>query len=307
MMQDDFRFFKLGLSSRLMLTGGLFAAGIALELALSGFVIVGVACILAGWAPLMLKKATNKPDDQGFEEWRPVPMAEVDRLDDGLRESVKLRKRTRSLSTGLALGLGIPAFLVFLGICIALSRTDLSFIALNAAIFLVPALFFGRVKVFTPNEIAMKMPCFRALLAQKLPEEIAVAPYLRFDKDKSGADVPEDLRLLYELKRGPADLVGVQVQAAINNGPNGAVPYMYAVVLTKGKDGPSYKIAQRVKSAAYEIEAGGDDQYGTVVIRQETSGGGYETSPEDCKKLLKLCLAVIRAIGGNSGDVYLAK
>jgi hypothetical protein len=143
------------------------------------------------------------------------------------------------------------------------------------------------------------MPCFRALLAEGLPEEVAIAPYIRFDKDKSGADVPEDLRLLYELKRPTADLVGIQVQAAVNNGPNGAVPYMYAVVLTKGKAGPSYKIAQRVKSAGYEVEVGGDDQYGTVVIRQETSGGGYETSPADCKKLLRLCLGLIQAIGGN--------
>jgi hypothetical protein len=297
-MQDDFRFFKLGLSSRLLLAGGLFAAGVALELALVDAMAIGIVVALAGWAPLMLRRATNKPDDQGLEEWRPVPMAEVDRLDDGLRESKKLRKRTRSVSTGLALGLGLPAFLVFLGASAALGRNDLYFSGANAALFLVPALFFGRVKVFTPADISMKMPCFRALLAEKLPEEVAVAPYIRFDKDASGADVPEDLRLLYELKRSPADLVGIQVQAAINNGPNGAVPYMYAVVLTKGKAGPSYKVAGRVKASGYEIEVGGDDEYGTVVMRQETGDGGYETKPDDCKRLLALCLKVLKGLAG---------
>lgn len=298
-MQDDFRFLKLGLTSRLIVAGGLFAAGVALELALGKVSAFGIAVSLVGWVPLMLKKATNKPDDQGLEEWRPVPMAEVDRLDDGLAESKKLAKRIRGVSSGLAIALGGTALAVFLGISAIMGRDDLWLCAVNAAIFLVPALFFGRVSVFTPSEITMKMPCFRALLAESLPEEVAIAPYIRFDKDKSGADCPEDLRLLYELKRSPADLVGIQVQAAVNNGPNGAVPYMYAVVLTKGKDGPSYKIAQRVKSAGYEIEVGGDDEYGTVVIRQETSGGGYETSPADCKKLLKLCLGTIKAIGGN--------
>ncbi len=295
-MQDDFKFFKLGLGSRLLVAGGLFSAGIALELALGeSFLVPGIALVILGWFPLMLKKATNKPEDQGLEEWRPVPMSEVDRLDDGLRESKKLRKKTRNATTILALGLGIPFFAIFLGVSAVLGRGDLLFIGWNAIAFLVPALFFGRVKVFTPSEIAMKMPCFRALLSVRPPESVAVAPYIRFDKDKSGADCPEDLRLLYELKRGPADLVGIQVQAAINNGPNGAVPYMYAVVLTKGKSGPSHKLAARLRSAAYEVEEGGDEAYGTVVIRQETSGGGYETTPDDCRKLLDLCLKLLQS------------
>jgi hypothetical protein len=296
-MQDDFRFLKLGLGSRLILAGGLFAAGVALELALrASMFLPGLILVLAGWLPLMLKRATNKPDDQGLEEWRPVPMSEVDKLDDALRESGKLRKRTRSVSAGLALGLGIPALVVFLGVAAAMGRTDVYFVGVNAAAFLAPALLFGRVKVFTPAEISMKMPCFRALLSEALPEGIAVAPYIRFDKDRSGADVPEDLRLLYELKRPPADLVGIQIQAAINNGPNGAVPYMYAVVLTKGRSGPAYDVARRVRSSAYEIEAGGDDEYGTVVLRQETGNGGYQTSPDDCKKLLRLCTKVLGAM-----------
>ena len=304
MMQDDFRFFKLSKSSRLLLSGGLFAAGIALELALrASMFFPGIVLVIAGWWPLMLRKATNKPEDQNLEEWRPVTMAEVDRLDDGLRESKKLRKKTRSVSTGLALGLGIPFMVVFLGLSAAMDRLDLYFIGVNAVALLVPALFFGRVRVFTPTDIAMKMPCFRALLAEKLPEGVAVAPYLRFDKDKSGADIPEDLRLLFELKRPPADLVGVQVQAAINNGPNGAVPYMYAVVLTKGKSGPSHKVAQRVKSSGFEVEVGGDDNYGTVVLRQETGGGGYETKVDDCRKLLRLCVKVLQVIEGEGGKV----
>ena len=116
-MSDDFRYFRLGLASRLAVAGGAFAIGIAIELALSASMFFpGIIVVAAGWLPLMLRRATNKPDEQGLEEWRPVPMSEVDRLDDGLRESAKLRKRTRSVSAGLALGLGIPAFLVFFAI-----------------------------------------------------------------------------------------------------------------------------------------------------------------------------------------------
>jgi hypothetical protein len=299
-MRDDFRFFKLSLASRLVISGFVFALGIAVELAMGGRYLPGMVVVAAGWLPLMLKKATNKPEDQGLEEWRPVPMAEIDRLDDGLAESAKLRRRTRSLSAPVAVAVAIPAFIALGVVTAILDRSDFNFVGLNAALLFIPSLFFGRVNVFTPSEIAMKMPCFRAMLSGHLPEGIAVAPYIRFDKDRSGADCPEDLRLLLELKRPPADLVGVQLQAAINNGPNGAVPYMYAVVLTKGKEGGSYKIAQRVKRAGYEVEAGGDDKYGTVVLRQETGGGGYETSSSDCERLLGLCVDLLGQIAAKA-------
>lgn len=295
-MQDDFRFFKLGAASRLVLSGGLFAAGIALELAVEAAFLPGAIVALAGWLPLMLRRASNKPDDQGLEEWRPVSMAEVDRLDDGIRESRALRRKTASYGSIAALALGVPAFIIVLVASLAMDRTDVAFVAANAAVLLVPSLLFGRVKVFTPGEIAMKMPCFRAILSDGLPEGVIVAPYIRFDKDASGGDVPEDLRILLELKRPPADLVGIQVQAAINNGPNGAVPYLYAVVLTKGKAGPSYAVAQRVSAAGFEVEPGGDKEYGTVVIRQSTDNGGYQTTPDDCRSLMRVCLKALERI-----------
>jgi hypothetical protein len=36
------------------------------------------------------------------------------------------------------------------------------------------------------------------------------------------------------------------------------------------------------------VEAGGDDDYGSVVLRQETSGTGYATKPSDCARLFEL-------------------
>jgi hypothetical protein len=300
-MRADFRFFKLGLASRLLLSGGVFASALALELVLGekgGAFLLGLPVLILGWFPLMLKKASNKPEEQGLaEEWRPVPMAEVDRLDDGLRESKKLKREVRSVSTGLALGLGIPFLVIFMGVTSVLGRGDLAFVGLNAAFLLAPALLFGKVKVFVPDDISLKMPCFRALLEEKTPEGIVVAPYLRFDKDRAGGDIPEDLRLLYELKRPPADFVGIQVQAAINDGPQGDVPYMYAVVLTKGKQGSSYDLAKRTRAEGYEVEAGGDDSFGTVVIRQTTDNGGYETTGNDCKQLLRTCQKLLAAMG----------
>jgi hypothetical protein len=292
MMQGDFRFFKLGFGARLIVAASFFAAGVAIQIGYS--TSLGFAIAALGWFPLILRTATNKPDDRGLEEWRPAPISEIDRLDDGLRQSKDLRKRTRNWAKSLGLGFGIPLLIAYLVVTAATGRDDYWLAGYDLAFFLVPAIFFGRINVFAPPAIEMKMPCFRAFLSNKLPETMAVAPYIRFDKDKSGADIPEDLRLLVELKRPPSDLVGVQIQAAINCGPNGNVPYMYAVVLTKGKTGRSYKTAEQLQIPGYVVEAGGDGDYGTVVIRQE----GYETSPDDCDKLQRICVEFLTSIAG---------
>jgi hypothetical protein len=295
-MTDEFRFLKLGLGSRLALAAGLFASGIALELAFHAGVLPGLALIVAGWLPLMLRTATNKPDDQGLEEWRPVTMTEIDRLDDGIRQSRALRRKTRNMGTIVLVAMSAPfLFVLLVGSAIA-GRTDVAFVVGNAVALFVPALFFGRVRVFLPKDIDFKMPSFRALLSEPLPEGMAVAPYIRFDKDPAGRDVPEDLRVMLELKRPPEDLVGVQVQAAINKGPNGAVPYLYAVVLTRGSSGPAYAKARRIRARGFEVEPGADGDYGTVVIRQSTEDGGYHTTPDDCRELGRVCTVFLESL-----------
>jgi hypothetical protein len=148
-------------------------------------------------------------------------------------------------------------------------------------------MFFGRVRAFVPRELSAKMPCFQAIFAASVPESIVVTPYLRFDKDKEGRDVPEDVRLMVEPRRKAEDFVGVQLQAAMNKGPNGEVPYLYAVFLTKGK-GASHAAFRSMRARGYVVEAGGDDDYGSVVLRQETSGTGYHTKPSDCARLFEV-------------------
>lgn len=298
-MDKDFRYFSLGQASRFVLAAGLFAIGMGLQFLLPGIAWLGGIVIIAGCVPLVLRKATNKPDDQGLEDWRAVTAAEFDRLDDGLREAKKLRRRTTSFLGGFIMVTLMPLLaLVAFGAWSA-DRSDIALVAADALILLVPAVFFGRVSVFTPGDIAFKMPSFRAVLAEKPPAGVAIAPYIRFDKDSKGADVPEDLRLMFELKRPPSDFVGIQVQAAINKGPNGNVPYLYAVVLTRGK-GPTYRVASHLHFEGYEIEAGGDDDYGAVVVRQSTSGTGYHTTPEDCRRLADIGYKILDGLAGRA-------
>jgi hypothetical protein len=293
---SDFRLFSLSVSARYALSACLFSAGSALGLIWPQLTFAGFALAASGWFPLFLKGATNRPDDQGLEEWRLVSMAVFDRLEDSLKEVRSLRREMRSFPSALIGFLAIGAIAVALVASAAAGRGDVAYLAGFAAVFFLPGIFFGRVSVFRPKEIAQKESSFVAFLSERPPEGLTVVPYIRFDKDSKGRDVPEDLRFLIEAKRPPADFVGIQVQAAINKGPNGEVPYLYAVVLTRGREGPSYEAARRFRASGYEVEEGGDDEYGSVVIRQQTGNGGYCTTPHDCTRLAKVCYEALEKL-----------
>ncbi len=286
MKEPQFRLFSLSLPARLVMAAFLYSGAAALQVAGIGGPAF-LAPVFLAWAFLALKPASNKPKDQGLEEWRAVSFQEIDRIMASIKEAKKLRLKLAGpvLAGIFALLLMGLASVVSLGVSelLALAFFDL-------AIFSIPGLFFGGVRVFTPAGMDLKLPCFVALMGESLPKGMVLTPYLRFDKDEEGRDIPEDMRFMLEPARKPRDLIGFQFQAAINDGENGKVPYLYAVALTKGRDGPAYARLRTLRSKRYVVEAGGDGDYGTVVIRQDTGGTGYHTRPSDCVALLKTVL-----------------
>lgn len=289
-MDISFRFLRLGLAARLVVVAAAYALGVLVQV-LSGSALPGVPVMVAAWLLLALKPATNKPRDKGLEEWRAVSDAEVTRIADNMGQSKKLRARLAGPAALKALALlGIGAA----GLVAAAFSPRLGMAALDACLFLVPGFFFGRVSVHVPYDFDMKLSGFLSVMDVPRPEGYALTPYLRFDKDEEGRDVPEDLRFMLEPRRKPADLVGVQFQSSINKGANGDVPYMYAVVLTKGKGGAAYQAFKTMRARGFEVEPGGDDEYGTVVVRQETDNGGYHTTDDDCAALAEL---MVKALG----------
>ena len=281
-MEIQFKRFKLGVSSRLTIAACCYAASILVQLQF-GF-LPGLLPILAGWLLLGIKPTTNKPKDQGLEEWRAVSDSEITRIADNLKASKKIRAVIVGRKALRIIGAFGLVFLVFLLAPVSLA---VSMAAFNFALFSVPAFFFGKVSIFVPADLDLKIPGFMTLLNASRPADQVLTPYLRFDKDEEGRDVPEDIRFMLEPKRKPDDLVGIQFQSSINNGANGKVPYMYAVVLCRGKSGPSYEYFSRMSTKTFIVEAGGDKDYGTVVVRQKTGGTGYHTKNADCQKLFE--------------------
>jgi len=275
------------LSLRLTLFALIEAAGIAVQFLVSGGLVPGTAIMAAGLLLTAARGYTNKPKDLGYEDWKPVSTAEFERIRSNLTRAGKLRLPLyyRGLGIGTFAVLGIGAVIASWFLASA-SGSFLPFVAaLDTMVVAVPLFFTGLIRLWTPAELAMKTKAFTPVVDRDPGQGLVMTPYLRFDKDREGRQIPEDVRFMLELRRNPEDFVGVQFQIAVNTGPNGKAPYMYAVFLCRGK-GETFRRIARTDFGSFIVEPGGDEEYGTVVVRQQTSGTGYHTDARDCRRLL---------------------
>lgn len=283
----------MGTFSRLLVFGACSLGGILLQVFWGGAgIVIGTLLLVLPLFLLSAKPWTNKPKDIGEEDWQPVTDAELDRLADAFSAT-----RHIQLPLWYRPGFGIPftVTLAVLAVAFGSALTLPGLLATDALILLWPALNFLKIRLWIPKEFEMVMRALQAARSVPLPPDIVCTPYLRLDRDAQGLRIPENARLMLEPRRKPDDLVGVQMQVAINKGPNGQVPYLYAVVLTRGQ-GATWKKASSFSASGYAVEPGGDASYGTVVIRQHTEGGGYHTTVQDCTRLVETVITVLNKI-----------
>jgi hypothetical protein len=280
----------LGTASRLIIFGVASIGGILLQIFWrEAGMYLGTALLVVPLTLLSAKSWSNKPKDIGEEDWQPVTDAELDRIADAFKST-----RNIKLPLWYRPGFGIP-FTIALAVIAVLLGSALTLpglLATDALILLWPALNFLKIRLWIPREFEMVINALYAARSIALPEGILCTPYLRLDRDEQGLRIPESARLMLEPRRKPDDLLGIQMQVAINKGPNGQVPYLYAVVLTHGQ-GATWRKASGFRANGYSVEPGGDENYGTVVIRQRTEGGGYCTKPDDCRQLMSLMVELL--------------
>lgn len=256
----------------------------------------GIVLVTLGGLLMIGSTYSKVPKDLGFEDWKPVTNREFERVlrNYSLVRQAKIPvilKKKEGRIVFLVLSIFSFMFLGFLSI--ASSHVVFFLVALDIIIFLYPLFLSGHVTVHAPKELELKMGRFYAvmLLSEELKNKgISITPYFRFDKDSEGNHIPEDVRLMLEPKWKPSDVVGIQLQVTINNGPNGAVPYMYAVIICRGRD-RSYKYLEQapwiIHSKEAVLETGSEDEFTFLIIRQGTEGGGYHTTDDDCQALVR--------------------
>jgi hypothetical protein len=257
-----------------------------------GGFVPGALLSIAGAALMLAKGFTTKPKDLGLEDWQPTGESEIVRIVDNIREARKA-KRPAYAAPGIRVLVVFLAGLSFFFFCLeSMSARSLWFAAVVA---FFPYFFSGGFALWIPAELRMKLEAFRPFLESKVPEGLVLTPYLRLDKDAEGRRIPEDVRIMLEPKRKPADFEGAQFQVAINKGPNGPVPYLYAVFLCKGA-GKSYATLERGRYPGCVVEGDDSGEYATVVVRQDTEDGGYHTKLEDCQRLYRLIVDGLRQL-----------
>lgn len=307
----DYLLFRLPIGTRLLLFGLCAFIGAALQFLLffPFHTIVGFVFFVAAGFFMLGASYTKAPKDLGFEEWKPVTFKEFKRVENNF-ELVKTAR--------LPIYLRKKAGRVFFIILASVSLFFLLFVLAGSGNYLVAVILFdlilmfyplfmtGNIHLHTPKDLKMKMDRFHGVVEGLggNGQETKITPYFRFDKDSEGRLIPEDVRLMIESKRKPADLIGAQLQVSINNGPKGAVPYMYAVILTK-RGGKSFERLQKMdwtirygggQEKKMVTENGSEDEFAYLVVRQPTGGGGYHTTESQCIELARLVLHGMRLL-----------
>ena len=277
---------KVALPGRLAALAAFAAAGLAVQVLLPGGFgfLPGLVIMVPGLIFMAARNFKNRPMDIGQEDWQPASVREFDRIKSNIQLT---REKSFSVIYRSGFGWFIAVVLVVLSIALFTAERRLgALVCADAFVLLIPFLFTGNVSLWTPQELASRMQVFEPILSSETAEggDIIITPYLRLDKTKEGQQIPEDIRLMVEPRRKPADFLGVQLQVAANTGPNGSVPYMYAVFLCKGK-GATYQALSALRFDDYVREPGGDKEYGYVVVRQQTSGTGYHTTADDVRRM----------------------
>jgi hypothetical protein len=277
---------KLSFPARMVVFAGFAAGGLALQVLLTGGFgfLIGVLLMVPGLFFMGARNFRNKPMDVGQEDWQPASVREFDRIKSNLQLT---REKGYSVIYRAGFGWFIAVVLVVAALILTAGPYPLAaLVCADALVLLIPFLFTGNVSLWTPQELAFRMRVFEPILSSEPAEggDVIVTPYLRLDKNSQGQQIPEDIRLMVEPRRKPADFLGVQLQVAVNKGPNGSVPYLYSVFLCKGK-GATYQGLSSARFGDYVHEPGGDKDYGYVVVRQKTTGTGYATTDADVRRL----------------------
>jgi hypothetical protein len=260
----------------------------------------GILLILIPLWFLKARNFSNKPKDQGKEDWKAVTMTELDRLADRIR-TIKKVKIPFIYTANFAV-LSILLIILIFGVSVWGFGLGAAFAALDICLLFIPWFWFARVDRWYPLELAEKLDLYHPVITASLPDSVEVSPMLRFDEDEKGDKIPEDIKIMLRVKNGPEDLLGAQFQLGYNDGPNGKVPYMYAVFITRGR-GKIWQTIGKARFPHYALEAdaspGEAGEYGTVVLRldPDSRADGYHTKPEAVAELAGHVAGILGKIG----------
>ena len=280
-MEMKFAIPKPAYPVRLALFAVFSAAGFALQIIIPGRVRLppGVIVMVPGLVFLWAKNFKNKPMDIGQEDWQPASVREFDRIKSNIQLT---RNKTYAVIYGPGFGWPSPCAFVAAFILSGLPASARERCLRRLARSCIPFLFTGNVSLWTPQELAFRMRAFEPILSSEKAEggDIIITPYLRLDKDREGHQVPEDIRLMVEPRRKPADFLGVQLQVAVNKGPTGTSPTCIRCSSARAKARTTGLSSQRFRRSTSRAGR----RHGVRVRGRPAEDFGHRLSDHGCRR-----------------------
>lgn len=241
---------------------------------------------------------STKPDDRGEENWQPVTMKEVDNI-------ILMSKNLKSVKIPFFYNplIMIPFFIILIIFFIFLYfisgiKINLFYILLPLSAF-VPFLFFGGIHKWVPVKLLKTVEVFKPVYQANIPDNFKLIPYIRFDRDKDGKSVPEDIKFVYEPVREIKGFNSVQFLLTWNRGRDREVPYLYGVMLFEDST-LRYKICDVHSDFICEsADSENNGSFFPLVIRQNTSGNGYHTNKDDVHRLVSYVIMLLHTLSGT--------
>jgi hypothetical protein len=303
-----------GLGSRLLLSGALFAVGLAGWCLSTGpAAAAGLALLLLGHLPLWVRTQTTAPGGATPEHedvWAPVEDDWLERVEALEQRGERWDTTPWDVSNGIGflslVGVLLLVAVVALTVGTVFGPDALARLAVAAALLFVPLWINGMRTTWNPSELRKKgeaLAVARATLQDVGGKDFDLVPLLALREGRRG-HYPVDARLMARPAGEDASgFLGVQVQVAMNNVQGTDYPYLYAVIL--GKDAFRFPVGpdrarERGVSLVFEDGRSGGVRY-RVVRQYADRNGGWHTRPDDVRGIVATAVEKARAAWRESG------
>jgi hypothetical protein len=185
--------------------------------------------------------------------------------------------------------------------------------AIDSMTLMVPLWFFGRIKAWEPPDLRLRIEQLMHIYNSASANlHLQWQPSLRLALTPEGP-VPSECRLMAKFVDADADFLGIQVQTSINPVQGRSYPYTYCVLIAR----PPFQLQEKAKRfiqlpppggfpagwladsnekketkfARYEdklIELKSEGEVDIAVVRQNTKGTGYKTSPRQAMAVFSM-------------------
>lgn len=187
-----------------------------------------------------------------------------------------------------------------------------AFWALDCIVLLAPHWFTGVKRYLRQNRLLIKINLLEKIMADiSAASDIQVLPMLATRVTREDKRFPTDARLMLRMVGAPASFLGIQVQISINSVQGADYPYLYCVLLSRGKAGCFTRARDILKGmpefrkTVLTIEPSNEDGVDVLVIRQTTTKtSGYHTKPNHALFIVNFAVNAARRLcsAGSAAD-----